>query len=320
VQNGDLLMHNNDRSIKQADKLLKMPGKMDRGPVDFKSHIVENEGEVMAIASHDVISVPQTMSIQAAVETMTEWGVRRLPVVDAGTRRIKGIIASGDVINFMGGGEKFRLVTVKHNGNFIAAVNESVREIMTGKVETLAISSSLALAVSTIVTKKIGGLPVVDNEGVLRGILTERDVLKVLRNQKSTLLVEDIMSKNLRATHPECTIGNVTRSMSNYRFRRLPVVSDDVLYGIITTTDIVRYLGSGKVFRELITGDAKEVMDVSVRELISGDLYTTTPEKNINEVACMMLSKNVGAMPVISDSRLIGLLTEYDLLKALMRV
>ena len=47
--------------------------------------------------------------------------------------------------------------------------------------------------------------------------------------------------------------------MTKYRFRRLPVVSDDVLYGIVTATDIMRYLGSREVFSRLTTGNVAEV-------------------------------------------------------------
>ena len=60
-------MHQNDRVVKGDDRLLKMQGKLDRGPVEFKSHIAEQEGEVMAIATLDVISIPPTKSIIGAV-------------------------------------------------------------------------------------------------------------------------------------------------------------------------------------------------------------------------------------------------------------
>ena len=65
---------------------------------------------------------------------------------------------------------------------------------------------------------------------------------------ESTLNVEDVMSSSLRVTAPDCPISTVTKDMTKYRFRRLPVVSDDVLYGIVTATDIMRYLGSREVF------------------------------------------------------------------------
>jgi len=309
-------MGRNDRGIKQGDKLLKMHGKFDRGPVDFKSHIVQQNGEIMAIATRDVVSVPPTTTIMGAVETMTECGFRRLPVTDAGTGKLRGIITSGDVINFMGGGDKYRLVQVKHGGNLIAAVNESVRAIMTRQLETLPDSSRIKDAVAIIVNKKVGGLPIVNNDGILAGIITERDVMRVLAAENSTLAVEDVMTSSLRVTQPDCPIAEVTRDMTQHRFRRLPVVSDEVLYGIITATDIMRYIGSREVFSRLSTGDVAEVMELPVRTLIAGDLFTTTPLESINEAARQMLEKNIGALPVINDTRLVGLVTEFDLVRA----
>jgi CBS domain-containing protein len=293
-------MHQNDRSIKQGDRLLKMQGKLDRGPVEFKSHIVQQEGEIMAIATTDVISVPPTQSIIGAVET----------------KKLRGIITSGDIINFMGGGDKFKLVQVRHSGNLRAAVNESVRTIMTQQITTLSHESRISDAVTMIVEKKIGGLPIVDDEGVLNGIVTERDVLRVLGEDRSTKNVEDIMSSSLRVTSPDCPIAEVARDMIRYHFRRLPVVSDDVLYGIVTATDIMKYLGSREVFSRLTTGNIDEVMGLPVRTLVAGDLFTTTPMQNINQAAREMLTRNIGALPVIEGSQLIGLVTEFDLVRA----
>ena len=64
------------------------------------------------------------------------------------------------------------------------------------------------------------------------------------------------------------------------------------------------------------TGDVKEVMSLSVRNLISGKLFTTVPERNVNDAAREMFERNVGALPVIEDAKLIGLVTEFDLVKA----
>ena len=151
---------------------------------------------------------------------------------------------------------------------------------------------------------------------MLNGIVTERDVLRVLGSERSTLNVEDVMSSSLRVTAPDCPISTVARDMTQYRFRRLPVVSDDVLYGIVTATDIMRYLGSREVFSRLTTGDVAEVMGLPVRTLISGDLFTTSPMQTINQAAREMLTRNVGALPVIEGSKLIGLVTEFDLVRA----
>lgn len=312
-------MHQNDRIAKGGDRLLKMQGKLDRGPVEFKSHIAEQEGEALAIATRDVISIPPTQSIIGAVGQMTACGFRRLPVTDAGTRKLRGIITSGDIINFMGGGDKYRLVEIRHGGNLIAALNENVRTIMSQQPVVLGHDASIRDAVEIITGKKIGGLPITGRDGVLAGIITERDVLRVLGSERSPLVVEDVMTTSLRVTQPDCPIAKVTKDMTSYRFRRLPVVSDDILFGIITATDIMRYLGSREVFSRLTTGNIAEVTQLPVRTLVAGSLVTTTPGSSINEAAREMLGKNIGALPVIEDSRLIGLVTEFDLVRAFAR-
>jgi CBS domain-containing protein len=310
-------MHRNIKVDKQGDKLLKMPGKLERGSLEFKSRIVGKTGEVMAIATHNVISVPPTMSIIGAVEEMTTHGFRRLPVTDAGTNRLRGIVTAGDIIDFMGGGSRFNLVQVKHRGNLISAINESIREIMTEHLTTLNPGASIAEVVDTIVSKKIGGLPIIDENEILVGIVTERDVMRGLAKEKSSFTVEDVMSTSLRVTSPDTPIGTVTKEMVTHQFRRLPVVSDDILFGIITATDIMKFLGMGEIFDRLVTGDVSDVMSLPVREVINGTLHTTSPDRNINDAAREMLEKNVGALPVIEKSRLIGLVTEYDLVKSL---
>jgi CBS domain-containing protein len=309
----------NNSEKRPADRLLKMPGKHDRGPIDFKTRIAEHEGEIMAIATRDVVVAHQTTTIIQAVEIMTREGFRRLPIVDAGTHRLRGIVTGSDIIDLMGGGDKYNLVQVKHGGNFLAAVNEELREIMTEHPVTMPVTGSIADAVDIIVNRKIGGIPITDNDGELKGIVTERDVMMVLATEHSRYRVEDIMTSSVRVTTPDTPISKVCEKMVKCRFRRLPVVTDDVLCGIVTATDIMRYLGEGKAFEHLTTGDAAEVMATPVRLLLSGELYTTTPYKNIHEVALEMLRRQVGALPVIEDSHLVGLVTEYDLVKAFSR-
>ncbi len=270
----------------------------------------------MAIATRDVVSVPPTTPIIGAVATMTRFGFRRLPITDAGSHKLLGIVTAGDILNFLGGGDDVNLIQVKHHGNLLVAVNESVREIMTPHPETVMESAALADVIDIIVTKKIGGLPVVDEDGVLMGIVTERDVMRVLCSEPQHRLVEEIMSTSLRFVHPEDPLATVVRDMVKYRFRRMPVLRDDVLCGVIAATDIVRYLGDKQIFEEIVTGDIAEVMGLPIRNLITGGLHTTTPETRISAAAREMLQRKVGALPVVEGNRLVGIVTEFDLVRA----
>lgn len=272
---------------------------------------------VNEISTADVITVSPRMSIIGAVETMAEKGFRRLPVADSGTGKVLGIVTAGDIINFIGGGEKFNLVSKKHKGNMIAALNDSVREIMSPKVLSVRENSRIQDVAALIVNKKCGGIPILDCDGVIKGIVTERDVLKVLISQDNYLTVKDVMTPSPYITSPDNTVTSVAKEMIVHRFRRLPVVSEDVLFGIITAMDIMKYVGNGSVFKKLVTGNVSDIMSVSVREVMSDNLYTTSPEISIRDAANQMLEKNVGALPVIENSNLVGVITEFDLVRVL---
>ncbi len=273
---------------------------------------------INSVGTLDVVSVPQTMKILSAIETLTKSGFRRLPIVDPGTLRLKGLITARDVVNFLGGGELFKLINVKHSGNFLAAINESVSKLMSHEVITLPPDAPLIDAIEIIIKERIGGIPMVNEEGILCGIITERDVMKVLCKSMSDTKVSDVMTKSLLVVTPEAPVSQVTKVMISNKFRRLPIVKDDVLFGIITATDIVRYVGTGQVFDKIVTGNVTEAIDVPVRSLITGKLFTILPDATITDVARMMISKNVGALPVIEDNKLLGLITEFDLVRYLV--
>jgi CBS domain-containing protein len=310
-------MHENNSGQNKGERHLMMPGKLNRGPIEFKSRPAERQGEVMAIATTNVICVQPTMSICDGVATMTRAGFRRLPLTDAGSGQLKGIITVSDIVDFMGGGDRHNLVKNKHQGNFLSAINDSLRTIMTEQVMTLHPNSSINDAIDLIVGKRHGGAPIVDDDSRVTGMVTEHDLLKALFQGQSLLSVEDVMSHSPRVTNPDCSIASVARQMIKHHFRRLPVVSDDVLFGIVTATDIMKYIGSGEVFKKMQTGDVGEVTALPVRSIISGNLQTTTPERSINDVAHEMVQKRIGAFPVTEDARLIGMITEFDLVKTL---
>jgi CBS domain-containing protein len=276
---------------------------------------------IMSISTTDVISAPQTMNIYGAFETLARWKFRRLPIVDPGTRRIKGIITAQDFVDFLGGGKHFNLIHVKHSGNFLSAINEHVSKIMSANVCTLHESAEIKDAIQIIVGKKIGGIPIVDHNMALRGIVTERDVLRALSNQKliSNKRVSEIMTRNLLVESADCSLKNAAKVMVENRFRRIPIVSENIFLGIVTATDFIRYIGTGQVFSKLITGKDNEVMNVPIRELMSTDLLLTNPDTSIGELAQIMVERGIGAVPVIENERLVGLVTEYDMVAALSR-
>src|SRR4030067_61439 len=133
-------------------------------PLDFKSRISEHQGDIMTIASKDVVTIPPTMSVIGAVKTMTNKGFRRLPIADAGTNRLKGIVTSTDIVDFLGGGTRHLIVKNRFKGNLLAAVNGSISEIMEENVICMNEKDSLKDALNIMIKKNVGGIPITDGD------------------------------------------------------------------------------------------------------------------------------------------------------------
>lgn len=122
------------------------------------------------------------------------------------------------------------------------------------EVQTLMTSISLQTAntedtVETISNKmkdnQVGSVVIVNENKQPIGIVTERDIIRrIIADGKDpkTTKVNDIKTTSLITIDPETNLYNAALTMIKYRIRRLPVVKDNTLYGIITSDDLVSYL------------------------------------------------------------------------------
>jgi CBS domain-containing protein len=97
------------------------------------------------------------------------------------------------------------------------------------------------------------------------------------------------------------------------RIRHLPVLDDDEarLVGIVSQRDMFR----GALARALGYGEhgQRKVLDtLVVKEVMTTDVVTTSPETPLAEAARVMLERKIGALPVVEDGALVGIITESD--------
>jgi len=130
-----------------------------------------------------------------------------------------------------------------------------VREIMMGSPVTLKPEDSLDLANDVISLGRIRHIPVVDGSRLV-GIVTERDLIGAAASQifglknksKSALLksvkIKEVMKKRVITAAPNTPIKEVAHLMADKKIGCVPVVSDGVVVGLVTTTDILRYVES----------------------------------------------------------------------------
>jgi CBS domain-containing protein len=285
----------------------------------------QKSGEILNFCTLNVISIPPTSTIMAAVKSMLKHNFRRIPIADAGTKRLEGIITVTDIINFFGGGPKHKIVQNRYDGNLMAAVNEEVKEIMEKNVVSVDSTSSLEDAIETMLERKVGGCPVIDKENIILGIITEKDVLNYLsEGGELDGFVSEYMTTKVITTTPERSIEDAMRLMISKKIRRLPVIHDGILIGLLTVRELLRYFGIGEAFKMLITGNIKDALNQPVSKIIANEelrvykeLLTVSPHTRISEVVQQMKGAGYGVALIVNDGNLEGIITERDLIKFL---
>ncbi|RZN47578.1 CBS domain-containing protein [archaeon] len=293
-------------------------GKLDRGPIEFGSRRAEKEREVMKIARRNVVTVPPTINIKGAAETMLEYNVRRLPIVQPGTSAIKGIVITRDIIDFLGGGESYNLIMQKHKGNFLAAINESVREIMSNDVIAIRDDYSVGATLNKLVEKGVGGFPILNKYDKVVGIVEEEDFVYNIAGVWSGISVADTMTSDVITITPGTTLKDTSRIMiKNYR-RRLPVVSDGELIGVISTFDIMDYFGSSLMLERMKTESAEDALSIRIQDIMNKTPITIAPDADIGQAVDLMKRSGIGFLPVVQEHDIRGVITERDILLKLI--
>jgi len=128
-----------------------------------------------------------------------------------------------------------------------------VREIMMGSPVTLKPDETLDLANDVISLGRIRHIPIVE-DGRLVGLLSERDMMGATtttifglkRKSKSALLksvlIKDVMKKKVVTVKPDTPIKDAAHLMKEKKIGCVPVVDEGSLVGLVTTTDILRYV------------------------------------------------------------------------------
>lgn len=132
----------------------------------------------------------------------------------------------------------------------------TVKDLMTQNVVTVDVNKTVVEAAVIMSENDIGDLVVMDGDNPV-GIVTERDfVRRVLAGGKSlTSKVSEIMTSPLKVIDPDAPIKEAARRMVNSEIRRLPVIKNNKLVGIITATDFARHLS-----KKTLTDDILEAL------------------------------------------------------------
>jgi acetoin utilization protein AcuB len=118
--------------------------------------------------------------------------------------------------------------------------------------------------------------------------------------------VGDVMTPDPMHLTPDQTVRDAYVLMSERGFRHVPIVENGELVGIISMTDIGR-LGAR----------VPEILAKVIRDVMTINLITASPEEIVDVAAAKMATRKINCLPVVKDSKIVGIVTTYDLLDAL---
>lgn len=288
----------------------------------------DTDGDIMDIAYKDVVTASQSASIIEIANLMSKKDFRRVPITDPGSGKLIGIVTTMDILDFFGGGKKYNLITQKHQGNFLSAINAPIKEIMTTGVKTITNKDTIIDAATLMLEEDIGGFPVVNADNKIVGMVTEGDIVDKLHKLIANVEVQDVMATKLITTTPGTPIEGIAKIMVRNSLRRVPIVGEDAnsqskeekLLGFVTASDILKYIGEHKLFAKLFSNEGEDVVNTTVDELMVTDLITVSKYDKLGTVANLMMENNIRGVPVVDDDKniLIGIITIRDLLKSII--
>jgi acetoin utilization protein AcuB len=132
-------------------------------------------------------------------------------------------------------------------------------------------------------------------------------------------LVRDWMSHDVVSVTPDTLLPEAEKLLINHTIRRLPVVEDGRLVGIITYGDI-REARPGKPGSFNLWALGSTMAQLCVSEIMTADPVTVSPDDTIGEAAQLMLNHMISGLPVVNhQGELVGIITESDIFRLVVR-
>ncbi|MGC8555615.1 MAG: CBS domain-containing protein [Conexivisphaera sp.] len=204
------------------------------------------------------------------------------------------------------GGAAEAILSIRDIGRVMLERGEAWRAVRvidaaTSPPISLGASSSVADAVRQMASRYVGSV-LVEDGGLTTGIVTEKDLVRLASDVDVRSRVYEAMTLDPRVAEPDTAVRDALRTMISGSFRHLPITSGGRTVGITSMRDLVYMITEGR----LSLGDP-------VRPAVTHDPVTIDPLATASEAARTMSSKDVGSLLVVDAGRLVGILTERDI-------
>jgi acetoin utilization protein AcuB len=128
------------------------------------------------------------------------------------------------------------------------------------------------------------------------------------------MLVRNFMASDVVTLSPDQTCQEAFQELQRCKVRRAPVVQNNKLIGIVSERDLLRVMPGTCAQASTTAGEAG--MDLPVRDIMRTEVITLSPSDHLKKAASIMLTHQIGGLPVVQGKQLKGIITESDIFKA----
>ncbi len=254
---------------------------------------------VWDVCSKDVVIGFPDQTVKEIVTIMINNKFRRIPIVekDEKTPLIKGIVTATDIIK-----------AITDIPNLEELKHLPIKEIMHKDVITTTPKMTVYELARLLLDHNIGGVPVIDDEDRLIGIVTIRDVVRYLGKMQIKSPVIEFANTSVPTVLLNAPLSEAIEIMTRENQRFVIILdSEQKLTGIITSTDILHLLDKFDF--------SPDFLQEEVQKFMSTDLVVAESGVPLEIVIDLMLEHNIGVIPLSDDlNRNLGVLTEKELL------
>ncbi len=265
-----------------------------KASISLESIGLNGKDDIITIASTGIVSCNEKDRLIDVASKIVSTDHRRIPIVTK-NGHLSGIITKSDILDAFLRNEEF---------------DQVVENTMTREVITCNSTEDIEYVLQKFKISRRGGFPVINNNKLV-GMISEIDFVKRVQGKETGIKVKDIMTKKPFVINSGISIHDCLKIMVNTHYRRLPVIDPEygnVPIGLVTMADVLEYIHSNKY--------SHEALDEGLDKVVLKNVYTTPTDEDISQAVESMVSREVSGLVVVdSEKKLVGILTERDVIE-----
>ncbi len=278
--------------------------------------------KVEEVMSTDLIFGYVPGTIKDALKILGDYNVSGMPILKKDTKKIVGILTRTDI--------------------FRNPDEEQLALVMSKNIYSVDKDDQLKEAAKLLFEKRIHGLPVLNKKKNLVGVISPRDIVRIISGKKDVSQVKDYYTRYVVPVYQDTPINVVMEIIKITNENALPILNGELkLGGIVSDGDLFKLshiresvsqtdLGMGgdedqwtwEGIRDTIrlhySTSEVTLPDVPVKEIMISNVKKAFENTTVSEVAETMIKHDISHIPVVdSNDKLIGMVTDLDLMKCM---